>query len=308
MVSVKAIILVLLTIIVSLMLYGAYLLSSIKHNSSLGAKIKTNVVRKVATTEHSELDHLIIVPGHAVLHIDQLKDAAKKDDSWYLLPYQRDQGIPEALTSHIQLATDRLNWDLKAMVMFSGGETRNDVGPISEALSYFLVAQLLLGISKENLDRVFLEEYARDSYENLLFSICRFHEITGAYPQRITVVGFDFKKDRFMELHRQAIRYPQNRFFYEALTPQSNKFNHTRAVMGEEVVRKQFLHDIYGCEHRKGHVEDLGMKKHLRDPFHRTVPYAESCPEMLPLIQICNGKGNQQDYDQLYEGPLPWDP
>eukprot|EP00850_Spirogloea_muscicola_P000141 SM000001S04543 [mRNA] locus=s1:841502:842944:- [translate_table: standard] len=35
--------------------------------------------------------------------------------------------------------------------------------------------------------RALTEEFARDSLENLLFSICRFHELTGAYPNNITV-------------------------------------------------------------------------------------------------------------------------
>ena len=35
--------------------------------------------------------------------------------------------------------------------------------------------------------RALTEEHARDSFENLLFSVCRFRELTGAYPQNITV-------------------------------------------------------------------------------------------------------------------------
>jgi hypothetical protein len=44
--------------------------------------------------------------------------------------------------------------------------------------------------------RTAAETFARDSFENLLFSIARFREITGAYPKQITVVGYDFKKQR----------------------------------------------------------------------------------------------------------------
>lgn len=35
--------------------------------------------------------------------------------------------------------------------------------------------------------RALTEEHARDSFENLLFSICRFRELTGHYPVNITV-------------------------------------------------------------------------------------------------------------------------
>lgn len=35
--------------------------------------------------------------------------------------------------------------------------------------------------------RALTEEHARDSFENLLFSVCRFRELTGTYPHNITV-------------------------------------------------------------------------------------------------------------------------
>ena len=52
------------------------------------------------------------------------------------------------------------------------------------------------------------EEYALDSYQNLVFSIARFREVTGHYPSRITVVGYTMKRRRFEELHRAALRWP----------------------------------------------------------------------------------------------------
>eukprot|EP01037_Dinobryon_pediforme_P037403 gene37403-44865_t len=61
---------------------------------------------------------------------------------------------------------------------------------------------------------VYLEEYARDSFENLLFSICRFREVVGTYPKSISVVGFDFKGKRFSEHHRKAIGFPEANFTY----------------------------------------------------------------------------------------------
>lgn len=62
--------------------------------------------------------------------------------------------------------------------------------------------------------RVTTEDHALDSYQNLLFSIARFHEVTGRWPSRITVVGYEMKRRRFEELHRQAMRWPRSRFSY----------------------------------------------------------------------------------------------
>lgn len=44
--------------------------------------------------------------------------------------------------------------------------------------------------------RVTTEEFALDSYQNLLFGIMRFKEVTGRWPAKITVVGYEMKRRR----------------------------------------------------------------------------------------------------------------
>ena len=65
-----------------------------------------------------------------------------------------------------------------------------------------------------SLLRATTEDYALDSYQNLLFSLARFHEYTGRWPSRITVVGYEMKRRRFTDLHRAALRWPADRFEY----------------------------------------------------------------------------------------------
>lgn len=67
--------------------------------------------------------------------------------------------------------------------------------------------------------RVTTENYALDSYQNLLFSVARFREFTGHFPERITVIGYEFKRMRFMQLHRAAIRWPESKFRYIGVDP-----------------------------------------------------------------------------------------
>ena len=62
--------------------------------------------------------------------------------------------------------------------------------------------------------RATTEDFALDSYQNLLFSIARFHEYTGHYPRFITVVGYEMKRRRFIDLHRAALHWPASRFNY----------------------------------------------------------------------------------------------
>lgn len=59
-----------------------------------------------------------------------------------------------------------------------------------------------------------LQEHARDSFENLLFSLCRFFELTGHFPDDLLVIGYEFKHERFSDLHRAALRWPDQRFSF----------------------------------------------------------------------------------------------
>ncbi|KAG5461585.1 MAG: hypothetical protein BJ554DRAFT_6200 [Olpidium bornovanus] len=74
-----------------------------------------------------------------------------------------------------------------------------------------LLAQAMFPDSAVLAGRAFTEERSRDSYENLVFAIARFREITGGDPRSITVVGFEFKRNRFINVHRPSIRWPESR-------------------------------------------------------------------------------------------------
>ena len=68
-----------------------------------------------------------------------------------------------------------------------------------------------------------------DSYQNLLFSIGRFREFAGHFPTKITVVGYEFKRARFIELHRKAIRWPIQTFDYVGVDPEHEDIADARA-------------------------------------------------------------------------------
>jgi hypothetical protein len=54
-------------------------------------------------------------------------------------------------------------------------------------------------------ERVITETEATDSYQNVLFSLLLSRLYTGSYPQRITVVTHEFKRERFFNYHFPAI-------------------------------------------------------------------------------------------------------
>ena len=154
-----------------------------------------------------------------------------------------------------------------------------------------------------------------------LFAICRFREVTGKYPQYITLVSFSFKEQRFVELHASALRWPKSRLRYIGKdAPSSTGFDLERAKQGEqvsflgylfvirlwmEILRnlalrfivslsitrflnvkdnavQHFLDDPYGC-----HSPELKEKRNLRNPFKRKAPYELTCPEMKDLLKWC---------------------
>jgi preprotein translocase subunit SecG len=178
----------------------------------------------VASSDKRPYKHMIMVPGHAVMNLEYLDTADTQDEAWYLLPYQRNVGFPRIIAQHVHAATELALTSRhrnNSVLVFSGGQTRRDVGPTSEAASYYYLAKHNHWLNiNSNVDSkypdvpVYLEEYARDSFENLLFSMCRFREALGYYPEQITVVGFDFKEYRYKNQHREAVAFPVQNFKY----------------------------------------------------------------------------------------------
>lgn len=248
----------------------------------LRSKLDINAEKRDLSSSRLRPSDLIIVAGHAVMRLSKLSVAQFEDSAWYLLPYQLKQGFPEIITSHIQRGIQLARDNPNSVLVFSGGETRKDVGPTSEAASYYYLAQESNWLTPNIATRTYLEEYARDSFENLLFSICRFREVTGTYPTRVTVVGFDFKGTRFTDLHRRAIGFPSDRFTYSGLRPKHPNFNHENAALGEKIAIAEFSKDMYGCKDPA-----LSSKKSSRNPFHRTNPYELACPEIKDLLHWC---------------------
>ncbi|XVF64389.1 hypothetical protein PTKIN_Ptkin09bG0165500 [Pterospermum kingtungense] len=239
----------------------------------------------------AKLKNLVMVAGHSV-YTSSSCGKVDKEDSWFLEPYQKNPGQAATFLAHIKEGIESTARDDEALLLFSGGETRKDAGPRSEAQSYWAVAESKEWFGKEESVkwRALTEEHARDSFENLLFSVCRFRELTGTYPHNITVVSYDFKEERFAHLHRSAIGFPEWRFLYRG-TPASLTSKEA-ALKGEASVRTQFEQDPYGC------MGSLKRKKVGRDPFHRSIPYPNGCPEIEGLFRYCGVAP--------YPGSLPW--
>eukprot|EP01018_Ginkgo_biloba_P019225 Gb_01467 [translate_table: standard] len=255
---------------------------------------KVHRQRDRAIYPYQNLHNLVMVAGHSVYTGTNCeKGSGGSENSWFLESYQKHPGQAATFLQHIRAGIESAAKDDEALLLFSGGETRREAGPRSEAQSYWSVAesQGWFGKQMDVRSRALTEEHARDSFENLLFSVCRFRELTGSYPHNITVVSYDFKEERFAHIHRSALRFPAFRFFYVG-TPASPS-SAEAALKGEALVREQFQEDPYGCS------GSLRMKRIGRDPFHRSIPYPNGCPELEGLFDYCGRT--------LYSESLPWD-
>jgi hypothetical protein len=185
----------------------------------------------------------------------------------------------------------------------------------SEGESYLRFARATgLLPSADTFTRVTIEDAALDSFQNVLFSIARFRELTGVYPTRITVVGHDFKRRRFEGLHRLALRWPKLRFTYEGV-PLGSEADEREAATGEvrfsnfrtisvshlSIVLQlanafsPYSKDLYGCH------AHLSQKRAGRNFHMRTHGYHVGAPELRELLEWC-----PKDGIHIFPGTLPW--
>ncbi|KAF8995472.1 hypothetical protein BDQ17DRAFT_1365658 [Cyathus striatus] len=244
------------------------------------------------------LQHLVIVPCHSIW-VGMDSRGRLHEDDWLLEPYQKGGNRIDAFFQHIQKGAELAISDEQALLVFSGGQTRLN-STTTEAESYLRLALSahVFGISEQSFIRATTENYALDSYQNLLFSILRFREFTRHYPNKITVVGYEFKRARFTDLHRSAIQWPDDRFHYIGVNP--SDVDNRNAEEGER--QNGYLPysvDLYGCH------TVLLAKRRNRNPYSRFHSYYISSPELASLMDWCPDD-NEGSQSSLFTGTLPW--
>ena len=176
-------------------------------NLTWGARTIDCVTRNIVQNKNSvasRATHLIIVAGHLVLMSVNVQNTAFDDSVWLLYDYQRGRGLPRAIVSHIRAGIRLALDDPRGLLVFSGGKTRARTGPETEGGELLpggrrpgLVerpGRLRLGRRQRRRWRqspacAVSEKYATNSLENLMFSVCRFREVTRRYPERVSVVS-----------------------------------------------------------------------------------------------------------------------
>ena len=260
---------------------------------------------ETAIQNNTELEELIVCAGHAAFSSEFIPEdieAYPFDTTlgkWVLQSFQ--EGEPPYYGEHTRRALELLSDSSKTLLIFSGGFTRpQSVGNRhnwSEAASYHTAAERSGWLTTNTLETVSFEtdagevaiplggaqleggirkfaynEYARDSIENVMGDIISFRLLTGKYPKKVTVVGWEFKRKRF-EDHSTALKIPQAIFNYVGV---NNPADIHGAEIGEMKAIKQFEEDPFGDHFEGREAEEpssLAGKRISRDPLNRGNPH-----------------------------------
>ncbi|KAG0125447.1 hypothetical protein HOY82DRAFT_571898 [Tuber indicum] len=206
------------------------------------------------------------------------------------------KGEVDTYVRHIKAGVESVSEDAESLLVFSGGETKSAAGPLSEAESYYRLAHTLDLLTPSLLPRTTTEVHARDSYQNLVFSIARFHELTNTYPSSITLISHAFKESRFLHNHLRAISYPEANFKFVGIDPEEGVGD--LVLKGETRTRQVWDEDLYGCKSDG----ELRRKRQGRNPGRRwDGGYSVTCPELRELLTYCPSDGVSE-----FGRELPW--
>ena len=185
---------------------------------------------------------------------------------WLRLIEPFQSGETSTFIEHIKAGLDELAANRNAILVFSGGDTKSTHTSRAESTSYraLTLANNNFGHPASLTHRISLDIYATDSFQNVLFPLLAFnlHVVhcgwtpdtrteVQLYPLHLTIIGHEFKRRRFVELHLPAIGYPTDStsFEYIGIDPPMD-FAKKSEVMAGELSRGHgaWQTDLYGVK------------------------------------------------------------
>ncbi|GER43437.1 Ras-related small GTP-binding family protein [Striga asiatica] len=106
-------------------------------------------LQKIKSLGNESCNGVVMVAGHSV-YTSSRCEKVDEENAWYLQPYQKRLGQAATFVQHIQKGVEIVANDDVALLLFSGGETRKEAGPRSEAQSYYRNSGLLCGVLDMN--------------------------------------------------------------------------------------------------------------------------------------------------------------
>lgn len=187
----------------------------------------------------------------------------------------------EVYKDHIWTSFNALKGGRYDTLIISGGCSKPQVEK-SEARGYLDWADEL-GLARTGL--VILEEFSRSSVENLLFSMCRFYQYFGYFPEKVGSCTLFWKGKWHKEVIAPALRLPNT---FEVITVEKEK-EKLEEVGGLVRDSKQVAND------NKGDQLEILKDVKQRDRWKKEHPYANINKEFEDLFEKLAEIGRQAE-------------
>ncbi len=188
----------------------------------------------------------------------------------------------EVYKAHIWTAFTALKDGRYDTLIISGGCSKPQVEK-SEARGYLDWADEL-GLARTGL--VILEEFSRSSAENLLFSMCRFYQYFGYFPEKVGSCTLFWKEKWHKEVIAPALRLPNT---LEVVTVEKEKEKLVKSGVlppePDEVVNNNKRDPL--------EIQRIGEFEQCRNPWKKGHPYANIGKEFKDLFEQLADIGRQ---------------
>ena len=165
---------------------------------------------------------VLILAGHAIY----------ENGLWYGI---RNEGDAQVYENHIHEAFTIADKEGYTALSLSGGHSRNrfesvKIGGVSNSEAKGMSDYALHNGLYLQSSRLILEAWARDSFENVFFSVLAFYRCFNKWPERIGIVSWSYKNKRFETIVKEGLGFKDFKFYGSG----NLRFEDAKAAIGAE--------------------------------------------------------------------------
>lgn len=159
---------------------------------------QTKIIHRVVTSLLSIFLVVVTITGCLIVHASYGDPQGKPDYMVVLGAKVRNDGPSRSLQERIRGAYDYMTAHPDVIAIVSGGQGPDEPMTEAQCMAEELIA---MGIEPE---RIWLEDQATSTWENIQFSLKRIEEITGSRPQKLGILSSEYHLFRASLFARRA--------------------------------------------------------------------------------------------------------